>query len=211
MGSAPPPTRTTPRSKLLLGAVAAFLLLSLGGGAALWIASRGSDASFGTGPAIGGAFTLTASDGSTVTDQTYRGKWLLIYFGYTYCPDACPTSLNEISQAVAKLGGKADQVQPLFITIDPERDTPKVMADYVRAFDAHIIGLTGTPTQIAAVAKEFRVYYQRQKTDDGSYLMDHTSLIYVINPRGQFVRMFPGDMTGDRMARYLEELMSATS
>src|SRR5215469_14313803 len=113
----------SPRAKLILGAVAAALLAG-GGGAILWTASRSPDAPLAAGFSVGGPFTLTASDGSTVTDQTYRGKWLLIYFGYTYCPDACPTSLNEISQAMAKLGAKADQIQPLFITIDPERDTP---------------------------------------------------------------------------------------
>jgi protein SCO1 len=200
----------SPRAKLILGAVAAILLAG-GGGAALRTASRSSDAPLATGFSVGGPFTLTANDGSTVTDQTYRGKWLLIYFGYTYCPDACPTSLNEISQAMAKLGAKADQIQPLFITIDPGRDTPETMANYVRAFDPRIIGLTGTPAQIAQVAKEFQVYYERHKTDDGSYLMDHTSLIYVMNPRGQFVRLFPGDMTGERMAQYLRELVSPTS
>jgi protein SCO1 len=200
----------SPRAKLILGAVAAILLAG-GGGAALRTASRSSDAPLAAGFSVGGPFTLTANDGSTVTDQTYRGKWLLIYFGYTYCPDACPTSLNEISQAMAKLGAKADQIQPLFITIDPERDTPETMANYVRAFDPRIIGLTGTPAQIAQVAKEFQVYYERHKTDDGSYLMDHTSLVYVMNPRGQFVRLFPGDMSGDRMAQYLAELMSPTS
>ena len=200
----------SPRAKLILGAVAAALLAG-GGGAVLWTVSRSPDAPLASGFSVGGPFTLTASNGSTVTDQTYRGKWLLIYFGYTYCPDACPTSLNEISQAMAKLGAKADQIQPLFITIDPERDTPETMANYVRAFDPRIVGLTGTPAQIAQVAKEFQVFYERHKTDDGSYLMDHTSLIYVMNPRGQFVRLFPGDMTGERMAQYLQDLVSPTS
>ena len=207
----PPRTRPSSRTRLILGTVGALLLFAISGGAAYWITTRASDSSLSAGLSLGGAFTLTASDGSTVTDQTYRGKWLLIYFGYTYCPDACPTALNEISTAMAKLGTNAEKVQPLFITVDPERDTPKVMAEYVQAFDAHIVGLTGTPQQIAAVAKEYRVYYERRKTDDGGYLMDHTSLIYVIDPRGRFVRMFPGDMSGDRMARYLAELLNATS
>jgi len=206
----PPPTRMSSRSRLILGAVAALALLALSGGLALWMTGRGSDSSFSAGASIGGAFTLTASDGSAVTDQTYRGKWLLIYFGYTYCPDACPTALNEISTAMTKLGASGAKVQPLFITVDPERDTPKVMADYVQAFDGHIVGLTGTTAQIAAVAKEYRVYFERRKTDDG-YLMDHTSLIYVIDPRGRFVRLFPGDMKGDRIAQYLAELMNTTS
>lgn len=196
--------------KVISGAIAALLLFAVSGGLAYWLTARAPNGSLSSEVSVGGAFTLTASDGSTVTDQTYRGKWLLIYFGYTYCPDACPTALNEISTAIAKLGAGADKVQPLFITVDPERDTPKVLADYVQAFDGHIVGLTGTPAQIAAVTKEYRVYYERRKTDDG-YLMDHTSLIYVIDPRGRFVRLFPGDMKGERMAQYLTELLNATS
>lgn len=187
------------------------LLLVIGSGAlAVWMSLRSPDSSYAGASSLGGPFTLVADDGSQVTDQSFRGKWLLIYFGYTYCPDACPTALSEISTAMAKLGPGAAKVQPLFITVDPERDTVKVMSDYVHAFDGHIVGLTGTPAQIGAVAKEYRVYYERRKTDDG-YLMDHTSLIYLIDPRGKFVRLFAGDMSGERMARYLTEIISATS
>ena len=100
---------------------------------------------------IGGSFTLSAPDGTTVTDQTYRGKWLLVYFGYTFCPNSCPTTLLEIAAALKKLGPEAANVQPLFITVDPQRDTPQVMRQFTQSFDPRIVGLTGTPQQIAAV------------------------------------------------------------
>ena len=102
---------------------------------------------------IGGPFTLSTPDGTTVTDQTYRGKWLLVYFGYTFCPNSCPTTLLEVATALEKLGLDAAQVQPLFITVDPQRDTPKVMQQYTQSFDPRIVGLTGTPQQIAAAAQ----------------------------------------------------------
>jgi protein SCO1 len=104
---------------------------------------------------INGHFTLVTPDGSTVTDQSFRGKWLVIYFGYTFCPDLCPTALSDISVALQQLGPMADKVQPLFITVDPERDTPQVVADYVKSFDPRLIGLRGTPEQTAAVAAAY--------------------------------------------------------
>jgi len=117
---------------------------------------------------IGGPFSLTASDGTTVTDQTYRGKWLLVYFGYTFCPNSCPTTLMEIAAALERLGPNAAKVQPIFITVDPRRDTPDVLAKYTQSFDPRIVGLTGTPAQIAAVAHEYGAYYVAHKTDEGA-------------------------------------------
>ncbi|HMK68772.1 MAG TPA: SCO family protein [Stellaceae bacterium] len=156
-------------------------------------------------------FALTRADGVAVTDKTYRGKWLLVYFGYTYCPDACPTALNAIAEAMEKLGPEAANVQPLFVTVDPERDTPEVMGQYVKSFDPRIVGLTGTDGQIAAVAKEYQVYYKRRDVEGGTYLMDHTSLIYVVDPAGKLVRFFGGGSSGERIAQHLRELMSQTS
>jgi protein SCO1/2 len=112
---------------------------------------------------IDGHFALMTSDGRAVTDQTFRGKWLVIYFRYTFCPDLCPTTLSDISVALEKLGPMADKVQPLFITVDPERDTPKVIADYVGSFDRRLIGLRGTPEQTAAVTQAYHVYYEARK------------------------------------------------
>ena len=164
-------------------------------------------------PAIGGPFTLTAADGSTVTDETYRGKILLVYFGYTSCPDACPTTLNDIAAALADLGPLADRVQPLFITIDPQRDTREVLANYVKSFDPRILGLTGTPEQIAAAAKAYGVYYAPYKTADApdGYLMDHTSVVFVMNEAHRFVASFTQDTPATQMADRLRKLIAMTS
>jgi cytochrome oxidase Cu insertion factor (SCO1/SenC/PrrC family) len=113
--------------------------------------------------AIGGPFRLTGADGQSVSDRDFRGQWLLVYFGYTHCPDICPTTLADISQTLDLLGADAAQVQPLFISIDPERDTPQVVGAYVKEFDDRIIGLAGTPEEIAATAKAYRVFYTRRK------------------------------------------------
>ena len=141
---------------------------------------------------IGGPFTLSTPDGKTVTEQTYRGKWLLVYFGYTFCPNSCPTTLLEIATALKQLGPDASSVQPLFITVDPQRDTPEVMQQYTQSFDPRIIGLTGTPQQIAAVAKEYGAYYVRHQTGPGAedYVMDHSVYLYLMDPGGNYVRAF---------------------
>jgi protein SCO1/2 len=159
---------------------------------------------------IGGPFTLSAPDGTTVTDQTYRGKWLLVYFGYTFCPNSCPTMLLEIATALKKLGPDAAKVQPLFITVDPQRDTPEVMQQYTQSFDPRIVGLTGTPQQIAAVAQEYGVYSVRHRTGPGAedYVMDHSTYLYVMDPRGKFVRAFDTDTSDDRIAGALRELLA---
>jgi len=164
-------------------------------------------------PDIGGPFALTATDGSTVTERSYRGKIMLVYFGYTDCPDACPTALNEIAGALAELGPIADRIQPLFITVDPQRDTREVLATYVRSFDPRIIGLTGTPAQIAAAAKEYRVYYAPFKTADApdGYLMDHTSVVYVMNEEGRFVASFTQETPAAQMAERLRKLVAKIS
>jgi cytochrome oxidase Cu insertion factor (SCO1/SenC/PrrC family) len=118
--------------------------------------------------AIGRPFTLTATDGTTVTDQTYRGKWMLIYFGYTSCPDACPTALNDMGVTIDRLGREAAALQPIFITVDPTRDTREALTEYLKSFDPHIVALTGTKDQIA-VAKAYRVYYSAHEADGGNY------------------------------------------
>jgi protein SCO1/2 len=159
---------------------------------------------------IGGPFTLIASNGTTVTDQTFRGKWLLVYFGYTFCPNTCPMTLNEIATALEKLGADAAKLKPLFITVDPQRDTREVLEQYTQSFDPRIVGLTGNPQQIAAVAKEYGVYWAAHKTGPGAedYVMDHSSYLYVMDPEGKFVRAFDADTPGDRIADALRELMA---
>jgi protein SCO1/2 len=162
---------------------------------------------------IGGPFTLTAPDGTTVTDQTYRGKWLLVYFGYTFCPNSCPMTLNEIATALEKLGADAANVKPLFITIDPQRDTREVMERYTQSFDPRIVGLTGSPQQIDAVAREYGAYSARHKTGPGpeDYVIDHSTYLYVMDPGGKFVRAFEADTSGDEIADALRKLLAQPS
>ena len=159
---------------------------------------------------VGGPFTLVAPDGTTVTDQTYRGKWLLVYFGYTFCPNTCPTTLLEITIALENLGPDATKVQPLFITVDPQRDTPDVMAQYTRSFDARIVGLTGDPRQIAAIAQEYGVYYARHKMGPGAedYVVDHSTYVYLMDSQGKFVRGFDADTPGALIAAAVRDLMA---
>jgi cytochrome oxidase Cu insertion factor (SCO1/SenC/PrrC family) len=150
---------------------------------------------------VGGPFELTDHNGNKVTDQTYRGRMMLIYFGFTYCPDACPTALGVMSAALDKLDVAADRVVPILITVDPERDTPQVLKDYVSNFHPQMVGLTGTPEQIAQVAKAYRVYYQKAPGATAEdYLMDHTLMIYLMNGEGKFVKHFSPEATPDQIA-----------
>jgi protein SCO1/2 len=197
---------TAHRSRLLVICSIALMTLSAAALAALLLVpTRPQPVPASVGGAVGGPFTLTASDGSTVTDQTYRGKWLLVYFGYTFCPDACPTALNNIGVALATLGSDAAKFQPLFITVDPRRDTREVLAEYLKSFDPRIVALTGTEDQIAAVARAYRVYYAPQKGED--YLVDHSALIYLMNHEGKFVKVFGPDLSGEEIADRVRQLI----
>jgi protein SCO1/2 len=153
------------------------------------------------------SFTLTAADGRAVSERTYRGKWLIVYFGYTFCPDICPTTLMEMAGALEQLGPRAETVQGLFVTVDPKRDTPEVLNEYVKSFDPHIVGLTGSPAQIALAAKSFNVFYERRDTDDGGYVYDHTSLIYLIDPDGRFLKAIAHNAGAQQIAHSLAALM----
>ncbi len=162
----------------------------------------------GSGEAeIGGAFTLTDQNGERVSDADFRGKYMLIYFGYTYCPDVCPTELQVMSAALDEIGPAAQKVQPLFITVDPERDTAAQLSDYMGNFHEAFLGLTGTPEEIAKAAKAYRVYYE--KVEDSSstvgYLMDHSSFVYLMGPDGKFIKVFSYGTSPDDMARGIEE------
>jgi cytochrome oxidase Cu insertion factor (SCO1/SenC/PrrC family) len=137
-------------------------------------------------------FSLVDHTGKPVTDEDFAGKWQLVFFGFTYCPDVCPTTLNDISVVLEKLGDDADQVQPLFITVDPERDTPEVMAEYVANFDPRIVGLTGSPEQVKQAAQAFRAYYAKAEREDqpDGYTMDHSAFLYLMNPEGEYATHF---------------------
>ena len=196
----------TPPNRALYATMGLLLaILLVGAGAFLWLSGKA-----GNGPiSIGGPFTLEDGNGKPVTDQTYRGKYMLVYFGYTFCPDVCPTTLNAVADAMVKLGPAASSIQPLFITLDPKRDTPSVVKQYVAAFGPSIAGLTGTPEEIATVAKEYRVYYAEHRTGSGpnDYSMDHSSVLYLMDPKGGFVSPVRADLSGEEMAQSLKKLM----
>lgn len=158
-------------------------------------------------PAIEGDFALTTVGGRDVTLADYKGKWLLIYFGYTFCPDVCPTVLTEIGGALKELGPKSKNVQALFITVDPVRDSASVMAKYLKAFDPRIVGLRGDPDAIEQAAKSFHVYYRARSVGGGEYAIDHSSYIYVMNPRGQFVELLAADVPGHKIAEDVRRLI----
>lgn len=174
----------------------AFLLLRLYGGAAQRSAAT-----------IGGAFRLTAGNGAIVTERSFPGKYKLIYFGYTSCPDVCPTALADVAAALARLGPRAQHLQALFITVDPKRDTPALMARYVTQFSPAIIGLTGSPAEIAAVEKEYRVIATIVPNHAG-YAIEHTAALYLMSPDGRFVTAFPAEENGARLAAALAKLVS---
>src|SRR5271165_1656012 len=204
-----PSPKGSPRF-LLIAAILTGLVI-LGTGAFLALALReGPRGAAGTvlASAIGGPFQLVDQNGKTVTDADLKGKWSLIYFGYTHCPDACPTALNDISIALSDLGPKRDAVRPVFITVDPERDTPEVLKSYVTAFDAPILALSGTPEEIAQAAKGYRVYYAKHPEAGGDYSMDHSSVIYVMDPEGRFTASFTQENSPEEIAERLKKLLT---
>jgi protein SCO1 len=154
-------------------------------------------------------FALTGADGRDVTEQSYRGKWLVVYFGYTFCPDICPTTMLEIAGALEALGPRANAVEGIFVTVDPDRDTPEVLGDYLKSFDPRLIGLTGTSAQISEAAKSFGVLYERQDRDDGTYLYDHSAFIYLVDAEGRLVKAVAGDNARTQIADTLSGLMQA--
>ena len=139
---------------------------------------------------IGGPFQLVDQNGRTLSDRDLKGRPFLVFFGFTHCPDVCPTALFEMSEILRALGPDAGRTRALFITVDPERDTPAVIKDYLSSFDPHLIGLTGDPAAIAAVAKAYRVYFKKVPLDGGGYSMDHTAIVYLMDKEGRFVAPF---------------------
>ena len=157
--------------------------------------------------AIGGPFQLTDQNGKAVTDKNLKGKPTLIFFGYTHCPDVCPTSLFEISEVLRAMGKDADKVNAVFISVDPERDTPAAMKDYLSSFDPHLEGLSGDPDETAKVITSYRVYAKKVPTKDGDYTMDHTALIYLMDRDGRFVSPFNLKRTPEEAAVELKRYL----
>jgi protein SCO1/2 len=154
---------------------------------------------------IGGPFKLVDQSGREVTDRDFKGRPFLVFFGFTHCPDVCPTALFEISEILRALGPDAERTRALFITVDPERDTPEKMKEYLSSFDPHLVGLTGDPSAVAAVAKAYRVYYKKVPLDQGGYTMDHTAIVYLMDKQGRFVAPFSLKRTAEAAAADLRK------
>ena len=157
---------------------------------------------------VGGPFTLVDGSGKTVSDADYRGKLMLIYFGYTFCPDVCPTTLGSVARAFDQLSPEQrGQIVPIFITVDPERDTADQMAQYVANFMPDLVGLTGSPDQIKQVMISYRVYAKRAEEKGTGYTVDHSSVLYLIDREGKFIRPFSGSISADDLAAALKKAL----
>lgn len=186
------------------------LILALVLGTLVWRASEelpGLGRVIGSGtPAIGAPFSLIDQDGRKRSSGDFHGRYMLIYFGYTYCPDVCPTTLALMGDALAKVDPKGARIVPVFITIDPERDTPAKLKDYVRSFGPQFVGLTGDLKTITKVASDYRVYFRKHPLEGGNYGMDHSSVIYLMGPDGKFVTYWDDTAVGpDKLAEELRE------
>jgi protein SCO1/2 len=197
------PNNTSRSKAFVIRIVATLIAVLIVGVAAFLLTSPGNRP---RAALIGGAFALEDGAGKTVSDKTLRGKPFLVYFGYTHCPDVCPTELAKISDILGKMGDKP--VPALFITVDPERDTPKVMQDYVSSFNPAIVGLSGSPQAVEATEKTFRVYSRKgQKQPDGDYSMDHSSIVYLMDKNGAFVEAFNVERSPEDAAKDLEKYL----
>jgi cytochrome oxidase Cu insertion factor (SCO1/SenC/PrrC family) len=190
----------------LITLVAAVLIAAAAG---LSLFHRGGGPISSGNALVGGPFELVAHTGEKVSDRDFRGKYMLITFGYTYCPDVCPAELQVISAALDMLGEKAKEIQPLFITVDPQRDDVKSLAQYMPNFHPRFVGLTGTPEAIDRAAKAYRVYYAKGKdSGGGDYLMDHSSIIYLMDKGGTFIKHFSYQTDAKALAKSIEDAMT---
>ncbi len=189
-----------------VAAVAAWHLTPMPGG--------GEEASTQAPVKIGGPFEMTAHTGESVTERSFDGKFRLIFFGYTFCPDVCPTTLNSVALTLDALGDNAAAVQALFITVDPARDTPEVLAEYTAAFHPDILGLSGSPEQTTAIAKSYKAYFARVEDGDNdpeAYLMDHTVFIYLMGRDGEFLSLFSYPADPQDMATKIAAFLNRTT
>jgi protein SCO1 len=178
----------TSRLIVMFTAFVAGLVVCLG--VILFVGGRGAGTRGIQAAAIGGPFHLIDQDGQPFSDDDLKGKTFLVFFGFTHCPDVCPTTLFDMSEIMRNLGPEADRTAALFISVDPERDTAEAMKDYMSSFDPHVRGLTGNAEALAAVAKAYRVYYKKVPLDGGDYTMDHTAIVYLMDKDGRFVSPF---------------------
>ena len=195
--------RRMPRYPLVY--LVAFVLVAFVAAGALWrlsdMRAQRTAETVTIGPtAIGGPFTLVDQDGVRRSDAEFRGKYMLVFFGYTFCPDVCPTTLAVMGAALDKLGQQGDRIVPIFITVDPERDTSPVLKAYISAFGSKFVGFTGTQEEIAAAAKAYRVYYQAHKEQGEHYAVDHSGVVYLMDKTGAFLANYSLDTPADRLA-----------
>ena len=209
--------------RIALTVLPVLALLAIAAGGALWLGDRGSQSATATPPnessstpaqasaEFGGSFSLVDQNGVRRTDMDFRGKYMLIFFGYTYCPDICPTTLAVESEALDQIGARAERIVPIFITVDPKRDTPEKLKSYLSAFDAqppsirpNVVGLTGTADEIEKAAEAYEVYYRAHldgRTTDGSdYSVDHSGHVYLMSPEGKFVAYYTQGIRPDELA-----------
>ena len=205
-----PKSQFAPSRFHLIFASLALLAALLVAGAAYYVANQPrGPISIGTA-LVGGPFTLTDHTGLKVADKDFRGHYMLVFFGYTYCPDICPTELQVMSAALDNLGAKANDIQPIFITFDPQRDTPEVLKQYVSNFHPRLVGLTGTPEEIAVAAKAYRVFYNKLENTSGpdTYLMDHSTITYLMDKQGKFLKHFSYTTDAAALAQALEKAIT---
>jgi protein SCO1/2 len=191
-------------SRLLVLFTAFFAGLVLCLGVILFV-GRGSGSGTLQAAAIGGPFQLTDQDGQPFSDRDLKGKPFLVFFGFTHCPDVCPTTLFEISEIMRSMDRDADRTAALFVSVDPERDTPEAMRDYLASFDPHVHGLTGDAAALAAIAKAYRVYYKKVPLEGGDYTMDHTAIVYLMDKDGRFISPFNMKRTAEVAAEDLRK------
>ena len=159
---------------------------------------------------IGGAFTLVDQNGKVRTDADFRGKIMLVYFGFTFCPDICPTDLWQMARAVDALGGEGERVQPIFVTVDPERDTPAHLAQYMALFHPRFVGLTGEAKAVRKTAQAYRVYFKKAPADNAEgYTIDHSAFIFVIGRSGEYLGFLPSGTTAERLVEIIRPLVHA--
>jgi len=190
--------------------LAAFILLIAAGlGGYAWMSHELHGPRSSGVALVGGPFSLVNQDGKRVTEKDFLGNYMLVFFGYTYCPDVCPTELQVMTAALDQLGPEASRIQPVFVSVDPARDTPEVLKAYVANFGPRLIGLTGTEAEVAAIAKAYRVYYAKAGNGASAtdYLMDHSSIIYLMGPDGRFVKHMPYTTDAAKLATELKETL----
>jgi cytochrome oxidase Cu insertion factor (SCO1/SenC/PrrC family) len=195
-------------SRATLFAAIAFAVIATLAAAYVILTSNSGQGESGGAVPIGGAFSLVDQDGRTRRDTDFRGQYMMVFFGYTYCPDVCPTALGDISSALEALGPRGAQIAPVFISIDPARDTPARLKEFAGSFHPRLTALTGSEDAVADVARKYRVYYARAKTtgaDDEDYLMNHSSSIFLIGPDGRYVTHFSYGTSVEKMVDALKK------